>query len=158
MRRRLMMAMGMEDEEVKEWNYVASIDFSQMANANAKSEEYSIQASEILIIWNDVGNSSALDSTVPCVLNGENFNIPMCRSGKSGTALSGYTRVELLKGIGTFFEISAGAFSKNNDTYNAGLYVPFNLIPMIDEYKTLQIRQPSTQYFATSGTLKIYAR
>ena len=156
MRRRLMMAM--EDDEVKEWNYVASIDFSQMANANAKSEEYSIQASEILIIWNDVGNSSTLDSTVPCVLNGENLNIPVCKSGKSDTLLNGYTRIELLKGIGTFFEVSAGAVSKDNNSPNAGLYVPYNLIPIIDEYKTLQIRQPSTQYFATSGTLEIYAR
>lgn len=158
MRRRLMMAMGMEEDEVKEWKQVASVDLSQFASAGTEIIKCSIQASEILIVWEDVENGTATFSSVLTHLNGVSCNMPACRSGKSGNPISGYTRIKLLKGIGTLFEISAGAISKTNYSYAAGLNVPYNLLPIIDEFTEIGIRQPTTQYFAINGTLHVYAR
>ena len=158
MRRRLMMAMGMEEDEVKEWKQVASVDLSQFASAGTEIIKCSIQASEILIVWEDVENGTATASSVPTNLNGARYDIPACKSGKSGNPISGYTRIKLLKGIGTLFEISAGAISKTNYSYVAGLNVPYNLLPIIDEFTEIDIYQPPTQYFAINGTLHVYAR
>lgn len=158
MRRRLMMAMGMEEDEVKEWKQVASVDLSQFASAGTEIIKCSIQASEILIVWEDVENGTATFSSVPTCLNGFICEMPACKSGKSGNPISGYTRIKLLKGIGTLFEISAGAISKTNYSYGACLNVPYNLLPIIDEFTEIYIRQPPTQYFAINGTLHVYAR
>ena len=158
MRRRLLMAMGMEEDEVKEWKQVASVDLSQFASAGTEVIKCSIQASEILIVWEAVENGTAVASSVPTYLNGANCDMPACKSGKSGNPISGYTRIKLLKGIGTLFEISGGSTSKTNYAYAGSLNVPFNLIPIVDEFTEVMIKQPPTQYFATSGNLKVFVR
>lgn len=159
MRRRIMMlAMEMEEDEVKEWKQVASVDLSQFASARTEIIKCSIQASEILIVWEAVENGTATSSSVLTYLNGVNCDMPACKSGKSGNPISGYTRIKLLKGIGTFFEISAGAISKTNYLYGAYLNTPYNLLPIINEFTEIRICQPPTQYFAINGTLHVYAR
>ena len=156
MRRRMM---AMEDDEVKEWEQVANIDLSQFASARTEIIKCSIQASEIFCLWEDVENGTSTASTINLFLNGNiTNNIPVSRSGKSGSPLSGYTMIKLIKGIGVIFEISGGSDSKTNYAYTGSLNVPFNLIPIVDEFTEMRIVQPPTQYFATSGNLKVFVR
>jgi hypothetical protein len=64
-----------------------------------------------------------------------------------------------LNGCGTIAVSHTGASSKTMYSGNAGnAMIPYNLMPIAEKFRKIRIYNGETQYYATSGTIKVYGR
>lgn len=148
-----------------DFELIGTVDFSQegMAAADAGVTFEVTDVSEILLISNDLVNSTSSNSNVLVYLNKSSGNVESKLrpdSGKSGTPLNGWVFIKLLPGVGlTGIQTSAGATSATNYSLDYAK-TPYNIIPLASDFKitTISIQNPPTQYYAVGGTVKVYVR
>ena len=143
---------------------IGTVDFSQegMAAASAGVDFEVSDVSEIVLVYNDLVNSTSSNSTVWVYLNISNEQIESRLrpdSGKSGTPLSGWVFIKPLPGVGLTGIQSSSAVSATNYTLG-NAKTPYNMIPLASDFKItkISIQNPPTQYYAVGGTVKVYVR
>ena len=140
---------------------IDTIDWSteEMAVANAGKEYTLSGATEIVVVCEALCNSTTTASSIKVSFNGGGSTNNILTSGKSGQSLYYYVIFRLLPGIGYTYIKTTGAIN-NTNTNGGGAYIPYNLIASSGEIKITKfaITNSETQYYATSGITKIYAR
>ena len=142
---------------------IDTIDWSteEMAAAGAGRTYTLSGATEVLILWSGMVNSTSTNSSMVIDFNDmlpSGMFTGALPTGKSGTPLSGYTIFKLLPRLGYTYIGSGGAissttYSKSNPSF------PYNLFPDTSEKITkIKIANPPTQYYAVGGITKIYVR
>ena len=147
-----------------DFELIGTVDFSQesMAAASAGATFEVTDVSEILLISNDLVNSTSSNSNVLVYLNissGQVESMLRPDSGKSGTLSSGWVFIKHLSGVGLTGIQSSSAISSTN--YNLGTAkIPYNIRPLASDFKitTISVQNPPTQYYAVGGTVKVYVR
>lgn len=149
---------------IGDFELIGTVDFSQenLATAGGGVTFEVTDVSEILLISNDLVNSTSSNSTVFVYLNKSSGQVEsMLRpdSGKSGTPLNGWVFIKHLSGVGLTGIQSSSAISSTN--YNVGAAkIPYNIRPLASDFKItdISIQNPPTQYYAVGGTVKVYVR
>ena len=143
---------------------IGTVDFSQegMAAASGGVTFEVTDVSEIVLVYNDLVNSTSSNSSVLVYLNISNEQIESRLrpdSGKSGTPLSGWVFIKPLPGVGLTGIQSSSAVSATNYTLG-NAKTPYNMIPLASDFKItkISIQNPPTQYYAVGGTVKVYVR
>lgn len=158
MRRRILgeVAESMINEE---FELLGEIDVSNFAFVNSVMFEKTCDCSELLLIWTDMENSTNTDSMVNVNINDIYVDCGTPKTSKSGSKRNGYTLYKCLNGCGTISVSHNGATSKTMYGGNAGnVVIPYNLMPITERFRKIKIYNVSTQYYATSGTIKVYGR
>lgn len=142
---------------------IDTIDWSteEMAAANSGRKYTLSGATDVLILWSGMVNSTSTISSMLIDFNDMMHNgmfTSVLAIGKSGTPLYGYSLFKLLPGVGYTYIASAGANSPTNYAKSYPSF-PYNLFPDTSEKITkITIRNPPTQYYAVGGITKIYVR
>ena len=143
---------------------IGTVDFSQegMAAANAGVNFEVSDVSEIVLVYNDLVNSTSSNSSVWVSLKKSSEQIEsMLRpdSGKSGTPLNGWVFIKPLPGVGLTGIQGSSAISATNYTVGTAK-TPYNMIPLASDFRITEISvyNPPTQYYAVGGTVKVYVR
>ena len=104
-------------------------------------------------------NSTNTDSTVMVNINDIAADCGAPRTSKKGSKRNGYTLYKCLNRCGTIAVSHTGAGSKTMYSGNAGnVMIPYNLMPIAEKFRKIKIYNGGTQYYATSGTIKVYGR
>ena len=147
-----------------DFELIGTVDFSQegMAAASAGVDFEVTDVSEIVLVYNDLVNSTSSQSSVWVYLNKSSGQIEsMLRpeSGKSGTPLNGWVFIKPLPGVGLTGIQSSSAVSATNYTLG-NAKTPYNMIPLASDFRItkISIQNPPTQYYAVGGTVKVYVR
>lgn len=147
-----------------DFELIGTVDFSQegMAAASAGVNFEVSDVSEIVLVYNDLVNSTSSNSSVNVYLNKSSKLIesglhPI--SGKSGTPLNGWVFIKLLPGVGLTGIQNDGNTSATNYSFGYAK-MPYNIIPLASDFRITEIyiRNPPTQYYAVGGTVKVYVR
>lgn len=157
-RRRTIIGDETIDMNNKAFELLAEINVSDYAEANSVMLQKSIDCSELILVWEDIKNSTTTNSCINVLVNNQRIECGWILSG-GNTALNGYSRIELLEGVGTIGTNTSGAISKTN--YRGGGMAhehPYNLSPITERFFDLKIKNVETQYYAVSGTIKVYGR
>ena len=143
---------------------IGTVDFSQegMAAASAGVDFEVSDVSEIVLVYNDLVNSTSSNSTVWVSLKKSSEHIESTLrpdSGKSGTPLNGWVFIKPLPGVGLTGIQSSSAVSATNYSLSTAK-TPYNMIPLASDFKITEISvyNPPTQYYAVGGTVKVYVR
>ena len=147
-----------------DFELIGTVDFSQegMAAASSGVTFEVTDVSEIVLVYNDLVNSTSSNSSVWVYLNNSSGQIESMLhpdSGKSGTPLNGWVFIKPLPGVGLTGIQSSSAGSATN--YVCGTAkTPYNMIPLASDFRItkISIRNPPTQYYAVGGTVKVYVR
>ena len=147
-----------------DFELIGTVDFSQegMAAAGAGVSFEVSDVSEIVLVYNDLVNSTSSNSSVWVYLNISNEQIESRLrpdSGKSGTPLNGWVFIKPLPGVGLTGIQSSSAVSATNYTLG-NAKTPYNIIPLASDFRItkISIQNPPTQYYAVGGTVKVYVR
>ena len=147
-----------------DFELIGTVDFSQegMAAASARVDFEVSDVSEIVLVYNDLVNSTSSNSTVWVFLNISSEHIESTLrpdSGKSGTPLNGWVFIKPLPGVGLTGIQSSSAVSATNYTVSTAK-TPYNMIPLASDFNItkITIKNPPTQYYAVGGTVKVYVR
>lgn len=147
-----------------DFELIGTVDFSQegMAAASAGVNFEVSDVSEIILVYNDLVNSTSSKSSVNVLFNKSSKKIEsMLRpdSGKSGTPLNGWVFIKPLPGVGLAGIQSSSNISATNHTVS-NAKTPYNMIPLASDFRITEIyiRNPPTQYYAVGGTVKVYVR
>ena len=147
-----------------DFELIGTVDFSQegMAAASARVDFKVTDVSEIVLVYNDLVNSTSSNSSVWVYLNKSSENIKSefhPDSGKSGTPLNGWVFIKPLPGVGLTGIQSSSAYSATNYTLGTAK-TPYNMIPLASDFRIaeISIKNPPTQYYAVGGTVKVYVR
>ena len=147
-----------------DFELIGTVDFSQegMAAASSGVTFEVTDVSEIVLVYNDLVNSTSSNSSVWVYLNISSEHIESKLrpdSGKSGTPLNGWVFIKPLPGVGLTGIQSSSAVSATNYTLGTAK-TPYNMIPLASDFRTtdISIQNPSTQYYAVGGTVKVYVR
>lgn len=152
MRRRMMMRQ--EEDEMKEWQLLDTVDFAIDA-----SKEYDLNGiTEIFVYGNLLKCASDAISGMQATVNGTGIGLLLdtAKSSASGTYQYGHAKYN-----GLFWETmaSAGAISKTNFSLNASnAKHPYNVRLDVGAANKLNIGASSPAYPIASGTLEIYVR
>ena len=143
---------------------IGTVDFSQegMAAASAGVNFEVSDVSEIVLVYNDLVNSTSSNSSVNVLFNISNEQIESRLrpdSGKSGTPLNGWVFIKPLPGVGLAGIQSSSNISATNYTVS-NAKTPYNIIPLASDFRITEIyiQNPPTQYYAVGGTVKVYVR
>lgn len=143
---------------------IGTVDFSQegMAAANAGVDFEVSDVSEIVLVYNDLVNSTSSNSSVWVSLKKSSEQIESTLrpdSGKSGTPLNGWVFIKPLPGVGLTGIQSSSAISAINYSLSSAKTL-YNMIPLASDFKITEISiyNPPTQYYAVGGTVKVYVR
>ena len=143
---------------------IGTVDFSQegMAAASAGVNFEVSDVSEIVLVYNDLVNSTSSNSSVNVLFNKSSKKIEsklQPDSGKSGTPLNGWVFIKPLPGVGLAGIQSSSNISATNYTVS-NAKTPYNIIPLASDFRITEIyiRNPPTQYYAVGGTVKVYVR
>lgn len=147
-----------------DFELIGTVDFSQedLATASGGVTFEVTDVSEILLISNDLVNSTSSNSNVLVHLNKNSGYVESMLhpdSGKTGTPLNGWVFIKHLSGVGLTGIQSSSAISSTN--YNIGTAkIPYNIKPLASDFKItdISIHNPPTQYYAVGGTVKVYVR
>ena len=147
-----------------DFELIGTVDFSQegMAVASGGVTFEVTDVSEIVLVYNDLVNSTSSNSSVWVYLNIGSEQIESTlrpESGKSGTPLNGWVFIKPLPGVGLTGIQSSSAVSATNYTLG-NAKTPYNMIPLASDFKItkISIQNPPTQYYAVGGTVKVYVR
>ena len=147
-----------------DFELIGTVDFSQegMAAASARVDFEVSDVSEIVLVYNDLVNSTSSVSAVRVYLNKSSQNIESGLhpdSGKSGTPLNGWVFIKPLPGVGLTGIQSSSAISATNYALGTAK-TPYNMIPLASDFRItkISIGNPPTQYYAVGGTVKVYVR
>ena len=147
-----------------DFELIGTVDFSQdgMAVASGGVTFEVTDVSEIVLVYNDLVNSTSSQSSVKVYLNisSEHIESGLCPdSGKSGVPLNGWVFIKPLPGVGLTGIQSSSAVSATNYTLG-NAKTPYNIIPLASDFRItkISIQNPPTQYYAVGGTVKVYAR
>lgn len=147
-----------------DFELIGTVDFSQegMAAASAGVDFKVTDVSEIVLVYNDLVNSTSSNSSVWVYLNKSSEYIESGLrpdSGKSGTPLNGWVFIKLLPGVGLTGIQSSSAVSATNYAVSPAK-TPYNIIPLASDFRIaeISIQNPPTQYYAVGGTVKVYVR
>ena len=143
---------------------IGTVDFSQegMAAASAGVDFQVSDVSEIVLVYNDLVNSTSSNSSVWVSLKKSSEQIESTlrpESGKSGTPLNGWVFIKPLPGVGLAGIQGSSAISATNYSLSTAK-TPYNMIPLASDFKITEISiyNPPTQYYAVGGTVKVYVR
>ena len=143
---------------------IGTVDFSQegMAAASAGVDFEVSDVSEIVLVYNDLVNSTSSNSSVWVDLKKSSQKIESLlrpESGKSGSPLNGWVFIKPLPGVGLTGIQSSSAVSAINYTLG-NAKTPYNMIPLASDFRITEISiyNPPTQYYAVGGTVKVYVR
>ena len=147
-----------------DFELIGTVDFSQegMAAASAGVNFEVSDVSEIVLVYNDLVNSTSSNSSVNVLFNKSSKKIETMLhpvSGKSGTPSNGWVFIKPLPGVGlTGIQSSSNISATNYTVSNAK--TPYNIIPLASDFRITEIyiRNPPTQYYAVGGTVKVYVR
>lgn len=157
-RRRTIIGDETIDMNNKAFELLAEINVSDYGKANSVMLQKSIDCSELILVWEDIKNSTTANSFIRVLINNQRIECGQILSG-GNTALSGYSRIELLEGVGTIGTNTTGALLKTNYRGNGSAYEhQYNLFPITERFFDLKIMNVETQYYAVSGTIKVYGR
>ena len=147
-----------------DFELIGTVDFSQegMAAANARVDFKVTDVSEIVLVYNDLVNSTSSNSSVWVYLNKSSEYIESGLhpdSGKSGAPLNGWVFIKLLPGVGLTGIQSSSAVSATNYAVSPAK-TPYNIIPLASDFRIaeISIANPPTQYYAVGGIVKVYVR
>ena len=147
-----------------DFELIGTVDFSQegMAAANASVDFKVTDVSEIVLVYNDLVNSTSSNSSVWVYLNKSSNKIQSGLhpdSGKSGTPLNGWVFIKPLPGVGLTGIQSSSNISATNYTVSTAK-TPYNIIPLASDFRIaeISIQNLPTQYYAVGGTVKVYVR
>ena len=147
-----------------DFELIGTVDFSQegMAAASGGVTFEVTDVSEIVLVYNDLVNSTSSNSTVWVLLNTSSEYIESTLrpdSGKSGTPANGWVFIKPLPGVGLTGIQSSSAISATNYTLG-NAKTPYNMIPLASDFRItkISIQNPPTQYYAVGGTVKVYVR
>ena len=147
-----------------DFELIGTVDFSQegMAAASSGVTFEVTDVSEIVLVYNDLVNSTSSSSSVWVYLNKSSENIQSGLnpdSGKSGTPLNGWVFIKPLPGVGLTGIQSSSAVSATNYILSTAK-TPYNMIPLASDFRItkISIQNPPTQYYAVGGTVKVYVR
>ena len=147
-----------------DFELIGTVDFSQegMAAASGGVTFEVTDVSEIVLVYNDLVNSTSSNSTVWVLLNISSEHIESTLrpdSGKSGTPANGWVFIKPLPGVGLTGIQSSSAISATNYTLG-NAKTPYNMIPLASDFRItkISIQNPPTQYYAVGGTVKVYVR
>ena len=147
-----------------DFELIGTVDFSQegMAAASGGVTFEVTDVSEIVLVYNDLVNSTSSNSSVSVYLNKSSEHIESTLhpdSGKSGTPLNGWVFIKPLPGVGLTGIQSSSAISATNYTLG-NAKTPYNIIPLASDFRItgISIQNPPTQYYAVGGTVKVYVR
>ena len=147
-----------------DFELIGTVDFSQegMAAAGGGVTFEVTDVSEIVLVYNDLVNSTSSNSSVWVFLNESSEQIASGLrpdSGKSGTPLNGWVFIKPLPGVGLTGIQSSSAVSATNYTLG-NAKTPYNMIPLASDFRItkISIQNPPTQYYAVGGTVKAYVR
>ena len=147
-----------------DFELIGTVDFSQegMAMASGGVTFEVSDVSEIVLVYNDLVNSTSSNSAVQVYLNISSEQIESSLrpdSGKSGTPLNGWVFIKPLPGVGLTGIQSSSAVSATNYTLSTAK-TPYNMIPLASDFRItkISIQNPPTQYYAVGGTVKAYVR
>ena len=147
-----------------DFELIGTVDFSQegMAAASGGVTFEVTDVSEIVLVYNDLVNSTSSNSTVWVFLNISSEHIESTLrpdSGKSGTPLNGWVFIKPLPGVGLAGIQSSSAASATNYTLG-NAKTPYNMIPLASDFRItkISVQNPPTQYYAVGGTVKVYVR
>ena len=147
-----------------DFELIGTVDFSQegMAAASAGVNFEVSDVSEIVLVYNDLVNSTSSNSAVWVYLNKSSQKIEsgLCPdSGKSGTPLNGWVFIKSLPGVGLTGIQGKSAISATNYSLDTAK-TPYNMIPLASDFRITEItiKNPPTQYYAVGGTVKVYVR
>lgn len=158
-RRRTLGSEVTESMINEEFELLGEIDVSNFAFVNSVMFEKTCDCSELLLIWTDMENSTNTDSAVMVKINDIAADCGTPRTSKRGSKKNGYTLYKCLNGCGTIAVSHTGAGSKTMYSGNAGnVMIPYNLMPIAEKFRKIKIYNGGTQYYATSGTIKVYGR
>lgn len=137
------------------WTKVGDLDISTIGQGGSKSYVVS-DVDEILIIWKKVTNSGNNSSSMSVVINNVQFGSVVDIAGSS-SAYNGWAIIKQYDGIG--INIFKSASSTSSTDYRFGtLYGLYNMYPLTSAITSVSIVNPATSYYATSGTISIYAK
>ena len=142
---------------------IDTIDWSteEMAAASAGRTYTLSGATDVLILWSGMVNSTSTNSAVEINFNDMSIGgmfVGALPTGKSGSPLTGYTLFKLLPRVGYTYIGSSGAVSSTNYSRSNPIF-PYNLFPDTSEKITkIAIANPATQYYTVGGITKIYVR
>lgn len=147
-----------------DFELIGTVDFSRegMAAASAGVDFEVTDVSEIVLVYNDLVNSTSSNSSVWVYLNKSSNKIESGLhpdSGKSGTPLNGWVFIKPLPGVGLTGIQSSSAVSATNYAVSPAK-TPYNIIPLASDFRIaeISIKNPPTQYYAVGGTVKVYVR
>lgn len=159
MERRRILGEVAESMINEEFELLGEIDVSNFAFVNSVMFEKTCDCSELLLIWTDMENSTDTDSAVIVMINDIVAKCGAPKTSKSGSKKNGYTLYKCLNGCGTIAVSHNGANSKTMYSGNAGnVMIPYNLMPIAEKFRKIEIYNSETKYYATSGTIKVYGR
>lgn len=159
MERRRTLRAEEGNEMNTEFELLGEADVSNFAAVNTTIFLKSCNCNELLLVWEDMSNGANLDSNIKVKINNILVECGNPRTARSGSKLSGYTLYKLLNGCGTISLSTNGATQKTMYSGNAGnVMIPYNLIPVTEKFTKIELYNIGTQYFATSGTIKVYGR
>ena len=147
-----------------DFELIGTVDFSQegMAAASGGVTLEVTDVSEIVLVYNDLVNSTSSNSAVWVYLNISSEQIESTLrpdSGKSGHPLNGWVFIKPLPGVGLTGIQSSSAISATNYAVS-NAKTPYNMIPLASDFRItkISIQNPPTQYYAVGGTVKVYVR
>ena len=147
-----------------DFELIGTVDFSQegMAAASAGVNFEVSDVSEIVLVYNDLVNSTSSNSTVWVFLSISSEHIESTLrpdSGKSGTPLNGWVFIKPLPGVGLAGIQSSSAISATNYSLSTAK-TPYNMVPLASDFRItkISVQNPPTQYYAVGGTVKVYVR
>ena len=147
-----------------DFELIGTVDFSQegMAAASGGVTFEVTDVSEIVLVYNDLVNSTSSNSTVWVLLNISSEHIESTLrpdSGKSGTPLNGWVFIKPLPGVGLAGIQSSSAVSATNYTLSTAK-TPYSMVPLASDFRItkISVQNPPTQYYAVGGTVKVYVR
>ena len=157
-RRRTIIGDETIDMNNKAFELLAEINVSEYAEANSVMLQKNIDCSELILVWEDIKNSTTTNSYIKVLINNQSIECGWILSG-GNKALNGYSRIELLEGVGTVGTNTSGAILKTNYRGNGtAIECPYNLCPITERFFDLKIKNVETQYYAVSGIIKVYGR
>ena len=143
---------------------IGTVNFSEegMAAAGAGVDFEVSDVSEIVLIYKNLVNSTKSNNLVNVYLNKSSQNIESSLrpdSGKSGSPVSGWAFIKPLPGVGLTGIQSNSTFSATNYALS-NAKTPYNMIPLASDFRIteISIRNPSSQYYAVGGIVKVYVR
>lgn len=158
-RRSMFTAIKNEgDDTMREMQFIGEVDFSadDMGQSNKRKTFALSEATEIFLEWTDMTNGTSSASSVIVQINGVEPCGNLVRTNKTGSTHNGWTEL-YYNGIAWIPLSSKGATAATNYSPTDG-QMPYNVKTTIGAANSITILQPPTQYYATGGKVRIWAR